>query len=180
MDPSQLCPGKDLVLPTLNVDWMLRNTRFLLLLLPNNEMLNKSSFVVHKDLIGIGGEPKSIKWLRSGDLFIETNSVIPSESFLLVKTFLNSSVNLTLHKSLNSCIGVISERDLMSIPESEIPESFSDHGVIQEAARAGGLSKSEDDFINEVLDDAVSVMNLTEEERQERILRKKEQINGTT
>ncbi|GFW71145.1 hypothetical protein TNCV_91881 [Trichonephila clavipes] len=38
-----------------------------------------------------------------------------------------------------------------------------------EAARAAGLSKSED-FINEVLDDTASLMNLTEEERQERIL----------
>ncbi|GFT24080.1 transposable element Tc3 transposase [Trichonephila clavipes] len=41
---------------------------------------------------------------------------------------------------------------------------------------AAGLSKSED-FINEVLDDAASVINLTEERRQERTLRKKEQIN---
>ncbi|GFX63282.1 hypothetical protein TNCV_3896071 [Trichonephila clavipes] len=38
-----------------------------------------------------------------------------------------------------------------------------------EAARAAGLSNSED-FINEVLDDAASVMNLTEEEYLERIL----------
>ncbi|GFU96288.1 hypothetical protein TNCV_88651 [Trichonephila clavipes] len=41
-----------------------------------------------------------------------------------------------------------------------------------------GLPKSED-FINEVADDAVSGMNLTVEERQERILQKREQINGT-
>ncbi|GFW75102.1 uncharacterized protein TNCV_448071 [Trichonephila clavipes] len=38
--------------------------------------------------------------------------------------------------------------------------------------KTAGLSKSED-FINEVLDDAASVMNLTKEERHERILRKK-------
>ncbi|GFU98118.1 hypothetical protein TNCV_1491401 [Trichonephila clavipes] len=36
----------------------------------------------------------------------------------------------------------------------------------KEAARAVGLSKSED-VINEVLDDAASVMNLTEKERKE-------------
>ncbi|GFW50263.1 hypothetical protein TNCV_4696801 [Trichonephila clavipes] len=41
------------------------------------------------------------------------------------------------------------------------------------------LSKSED-FIDGVLDDAALVMHLIEEKSQERILRKKEQINGTT
>ncbi|GFT74042.1 hypothetical protein TNCV_3707771 [Trichonephila clavipes] len=41
--------------------------------------------------------------------------------------------------------------------------------TLQETA---GLSKSED-FINEILDDATSVMNLTVEERQDKILRKK-------
>ncbi|GFW58090.1 hypothetical protein TNCV_2742361 [Trichonephila clavipes] len=46
-------------------------------------------------------------------------------------------------------------------------------------ARAAGLSKFEH-FVNEALYDAASVMDLTEEERQERILRKKEQINRTT
>ncbi|GFY34499.1 hypothetical protein TNCV_2821851 [Trichonephila clavipes] len=44
-----------------------------------------------------------------------------------------------------------------------------------EAARATGLSKSED-FISEVVDDAPSVKNLTEEEHQERILRKQRAI----
>ncbi|GFX69245.1 hypothetical protein TNCV_3564211 [Trichonephila clavipes] len=42
--------------------------------------------------------------------------------------------------------------------------------------KVSGLSKSED-FINELLDDTASVINLTEEERQERILRKKGQMN---
>ncbi|GFW89005.1 hypothetical protein TNCV_2684391 [Trichonephila clavipes] len=51
--------------------------------------------------------------------------------------------------------------------------------TFHEATRAAGLSKS-DDFINEVLDDATLLMNLSEEEDQERILREKEQINRST
>ncbi|GFX71308.1 hypothetical protein TNCV_2453201 [Trichonephila clavipes] len=39
-------------------------------------MARKSPFVVHKAIIGIGGEPKSIKKLRSGDLLIETTSAL--------------------------------------------------------------------------------------------------------
>ncbi|GFW30444.1 uncharacterized protein TNCV_453821 [Trichonephila clavipes] len=83
-------------------------------------MARKSPFVVHKAIIGIGGEPKSIKKLRSGDLLIETTSALQSKSFLLAKTFLDFPLTVTLHKSLNSCRGVISEPDLLSSSETEI------------------------------------------------------------
>ncbi|GFT69269.1 uncharacterized protein TNCV_2254151 [Trichonephila clavipes] len=89
-------------------------------------MSNGSPFAVHKALIGIGGEPKTVKRLRSGDLLVETNSAIQTKSFLLAKTFLNSPLIVTPHKSLNSCRGVISEPVLLSTSESEILEGFSD------------------------------------------------------
>ncbi|GFU20632.1 putative RNA-directed DNA polymerase from transposon BS [Trichonephila clavipes] len=120
-----------LVLPTLTVDQIAAHSRFLLIFLPNKEMSNKSPFAIHKAILGIGGEPKSIKRLRSGDLLIETISDLQTKSFLLAKTFLNSPVNVSPHKTLNSCRGVISEPDLLSSPESEILEGFSDQGVIQ-------------------------------------------------
>ncbi|GFX59803.1 uncharacterized protein TNCV_1778421 [Trichonephila clavipes] len=62
-------------------------------------------FAIHKTLIGIGGEPKSVKRLRSRDLLIETISDLQTS--------------------------VISELDLLSTPESEILADFSDQGVIQ-------------------------------------------------
>ncbi|GFW75378.1 hypothetical protein TNCV_4190321 [Trichonephila clavipes] len=57
---------------------------------------------------------------------------------------------------------VVSYEDSLKINRSK-------YSAFQEAARATGLLKSED-FINEVLDDAASVINLTDEERLERIL----------
>ncbi|GFV30211.1 hypothetical protein TNCV_96881 [Trichonephila clavipes] len=75
MDPIQLCPGKGLVLPNLNMDKIAANTRFLLVSLSNDEMSTKSPFAIHKALVEIGGEPhtKSVKRLQSGvemcDLF---------------------------------------------------------------------------------------------------------------
>ncbi|GFT74249.1 uncharacterized protein TNCV_5034591 [Trichonephila clavipes] len=129
MDPNILCPSKGLVLPTLTVDQIAAHSRFLLISLPNKEMSNKSPFAIHKAILGIGGEPKSIKRLRSGDLLIETISDLQMKSFLLAKTFLNSPVNASPHKTLNSCRGVISEPDLLSTLESEILEGFSDQGV---------------------------------------------------
>ncbi|GFV20742.1 uncharacterized protein TNCV_1784041 [Trichonephila clavipes] len=81
--------------------------------------------------VGIGGEPKSVKRLRSGDLLIETTSALQTKSFLLAKSFLNSPVTVFPHKSLNSCRGVISEPDLLGTSDSEILEGFSGQGVTQ-------------------------------------------------
>ncbi|GFU65082.1 RNA-directed DNA polymerase from mobile element jockey [Trichonephila clavipes] len=75
---NYLCPCKGLVLPTLNIDTVSALTRYLLISLPNNDMSEISPFTIHKTLIGIGGEPKSVKRLRSGDLLIETTPKLPN------------------------------------------------------------------------------------------------------
>ncbi|GFU30434.1 uncharacterized protein TNCV_2490671 [Trichonephila clavipes] len=67
----------------------------------------------------------------SGDVLIETLSALQTKSFLLANTFLDYSVTISPHKSLNTSRGVISGLDLLSTPESEILEGFSDQGVIQ-------------------------------------------------
>ncbi|GFT13411.1 uncharacterized protein TNCV_3200531 [Trichonephila clavipes] len=116
---------------TLNIDKISLIARFLLLSLEHNEMGKKSPFLIQKALVGIGGEPKSVKRLRSGDLLLETNSALQTKSFFLAKTFLDSPVNIIPHKSLNTSRGVISEPDLLTTPEAEILDGFSDQGVIQ-------------------------------------------------
>ncbi|GFW12113.1 putative RNA-directed DNA polymerase from transposon BS [Trichonephila clavipes] len=94
-------------------------------------MSKASPFAIQKALIGIGGEPKSVKRLRSGDLLIETNSALQTKSFFLAKSFLNSPLTISLHKTLNSCRGVIFEPDLLTTPDGEILDGFSDQGVIE-------------------------------------------------
>ncbi|GFU13068.1 uncharacterized protein TNCV_1445021 [Trichonephila clavipes] len=94
-------------------------------------MSKKSPFAIHKALIGKGGEPKSVKRLRSCDLLIETSSALQTKSFLLAKSFLDSPITISPHKTLNSCRGVISESDLLTTPDAEILDGFSDQGVIQ-------------------------------------------------
>ncbi|GFU64866.1 putative RNA-directed DNA polymerase from transposon BS [Trichonephila clavipes] len=125
MGPMLLCPGKGLVLPKTNVDEIAANSRFLLVSLTNDDMSKKSPFAIHKALIGIGGEPKFVKRLRSGDLLIETSSALQTKSFLLAKLFLDCTVTISPHKTLNSSRGVISEPDLLATPEAEILEGFS-------------------------------------------------------
>ncbi|GFU38170.1 hypothetical protein TNCV_4328621 [Trichonephila clavipes] len=79
MDPMQVCPGKGLALPNINIDQISQNTRFVLIFLPNNEMSKKSPFAIHKALIGKGVEPKSVKRLRSRDLLVEMNSTVQTK-----------------------------------------------------------------------------------------------------
>ncbi|GFU08282.1 uncharacterized protein TNCV_931981 [Trichonephila clavipes] len=125
MDPSRLCRDKGLVLPNLTIDRIEINARLLLISLQNNETCNFSPFAINKVLIGIGGEPKLVKRLRSRDLLIETYSAVQNKFFLLTKSFLNRHVTISPHKSLNSCRGVISELDLLTTSEVEILEGFS-------------------------------------------------------
>ncbi|GFU62877.1 uncharacterized protein TNCV_3520141 [Trichonephila clavipes] len=131
MDPEILCLGKGLVLPNINKDTIATNSRFLILSLPNHEMSRKSPFAIQKALKGIGGDPKSVKKLRSGDLLIETVSALQTKSFLSAKVFLDCPLIVTPHRSLNSCRGVISEPDLLCASEAEILEGLSDQGVTQ-------------------------------------------------
>ncbi|GFT52193.1 uncharacterized protein TNCV_2530601 [Trichonephila clavipes] len=145
MDPMQLCPGKCLVLPNLNVGSIALHPRFLILTIPSNEKSRKSLFAIQKTLNRIGGDPKSVKNLRSDYLLFETTSSLQTKSFLLTKTFLESPLTVRLHKTLNSCQGVISEADLMTTLEAEILDRFSDQGVIQ--ARKITIKKKESEVI---------------------------------
>ncbi|GFW07736.1 uncharacterized protein TNCV_3918691 [Trichonephila clavipes] len=105
-------------------------------------MSSISPFVIQKALIVIGGEPKSIKRSRSGDLLIETLSAVQTKSFFQAKTFLNSPVNIYPHKTLNSCCGIISEPDLLTTTDTEILEGFSGQGVIQPATLTAEFART--------------------------------------
>ncbi|GFV13439.1 uncharacterized protein TNCV_129371 [Trichonephila clavipes] len=113
------------------IDTIDTHSRFLILSIPNNEMSRKFLFAIQKALKGIGGDPKSVKKLCSGDLLIETISALQTKSFLLAKTFIDSNLTVTPHKSLNSCRGVIYEPDFLYASEAEILEGLSDQGVTQ-------------------------------------------------
>ncbi|GFW61633.1 uncharacterized protein TNCV_3705681 [Trichonephila clavipes] len=91
-------------------------------------MLTKSPFALNKFIIGISGEPKSVKRLRSSDPLVKTRSTLQTKPCLLVKSFLDSPVMIGPLKSLNSCRDVRSESDVLITPEAEILDGFSDQG----------------------------------------------------
>ncbi|GFY07885.1 putative RNA-directed DNA polymerase from transposon BS [Trichonephila clavipes] len=94
-------------------------------------MTKISPFAVQKALIGIGGEPTSVKRFCSRDLLVETNSACQTKSFLLAKSFLNSPVTISPHKSRAiPAVGVIQVRrisikkDSTSIPTKHLILTF--------------------------------------------------------
>ncbi|GFW46501.1 uncharacterized protein TNCV_4811881 [Trichonephila clavipes] len=118
MDPNKPCPGKGFVLPKTNVDEIAAKFRYLQISLTNYDMSKKSSFAVQKSLIGIGGETKFVKPLKSGDLLIEAISVLQKKYFfLLAKSFLDSPQQFVLTNRIN--------------PKAETLDRFSDQDVIQ-------------------------------------------------
>ncbi|KAF8788315.1 hypothetical protein HNY73_009833 [Argiope bruennichi] len=106
------------------------SARFIILSIPDGKLSELSPFAVEKALKGIGGSPKSVKKLRSDDLLIETTSALQTKSFLQAKSFLNHSVSVTLRRTLNSCCGVIFEKELFNSPESEILDGLASQGVL--------------------------------------------------
>lgn len=105
--------------------------KFLVISSESGQLAKTSPFIIQKGLLGIGGNPKSVKKLRSGDLLIETCNPLQSKSFLAGKTIHNIPISVTPHNSLNSCRGVISENDLVHVTEKEILEELQEQNVSQ-------------------------------------------------
>ncbi|KAL5009688.1 hypothetical protein ScPMuIL_011993 [Solemya velum] len=111
----------------LDRDTVVELARFLLIedTNPQDKRLGTlSPFVIHKGLKSTAGEPSSVKKLSSGALLLECTSKQQSSNYLKLKSFVNVSVKVAPHKTLNSCKGVIRSPDLKHATEAEIVESF--------------------------------------------------------
>lgn len=103
--------------------------KFLVVTSPNHTLGTMSPFLIQKGFIGIGGNPKSVKKLKSGDFLIETTSDIQTNCFLAAKSISSIPISVSPHNSLNSSRGVISEPDLQNCTEEEIVHELSSSGV---------------------------------------------------
>lgn len=89
-----------------------------------------SPFFICKGIKGICEDPKNIKKLPSGDYLIETKTQTQSKILLETSKIGNIAVNITKHRTLNHSQGVISEIDLLHVPESELTTELSSQGVV--------------------------------------------------
>ena len=81
--------------------------RFLIISSTEDGALTKlSSFAIQKAIVGLAGEPKSVKEIKIG-LLVECTSEKHSSCLLKLNTFCNIPVKVSPHSSVNFSNGVI-------------------------------------------------------------------------
>src|SRR6267154_3187635 len=82
-----------------------------------------SPFIIEKAMKGIC-DVVDAKKLRSGALLIEVSRPAQATNLLMQTTFAMISVKVTPHRTMNSCKGVIRDRDLADMDTTELVEEL--------------------------------------------------------
>ena len=88
-----------------------------------------SPFLFYKGIQGIAGEPKQLSPLASGDFLIEVDKETHSRNLLKTTSIGNIPIQITPHKTLNSCKGMVKCPALNPCTEDEIVENLQSQGV---------------------------------------------------
>ena len=88
-----------------------------------------SPFLIHKTIMSMAGEPKSIKNLRSGDLLIQCAKEPHEKSLLKMKFLCGLKCSLIPHKSLNTSKGIVCCPALIRQSNEHILEFMEEQGV---------------------------------------------------
>ena len=106
--------------------------RFLIVESANEDLpLQKlSSFAIQKGFQAVAGTPKSMKRLRDGSFFVECGKRAQAQNLLQTNRFVDRSVKVSVHETLNSSRGIIRCPDLADMSEVEIRDELKDQGVV--------------------------------------------------
>jgi hypothetical protein len=97
--------------------------------LPNEKQINTlSPFVIEKAMKGIC-DAVDVKKLRSGALLIEVSRPAQAQNLLNQTIFATVPVKVTPHRTMNSCKGVIRDRDLADMNRDELVQELKCVGV---------------------------------------------------
>ncbi|XP_064465286.1 uncharacterized protein LOC135376727 [Ornithodoros turicata] len=89
-----------------------------------------SPFFVEKAVSSLSNHITEIKKLRSGDLLIKCTSETDCKKILNAREMLDIPICASLHKTLNTCRGVIAVAELIDVPVEEILENLKEQAVI--------------------------------------------------
>ena len=100
---------------------------------PKKPVTKINPFLLNKTLESIAGQVPQVKKLRSGDLLVECNRKQQAINLLSITTIGNIPVTVSAHRSLNTCQGIIRDRDqdLAELPVEEICQELSSQGVVE-------------------------------------------------
>ena len=88
-----------------------------------------SPFLIHKTIMSVAGEPKSIKNLRSGDLLIQCAKEPHEKNLLKMTKFCDVKCTVTPHSSLNVSKGIVRCPALNKQTDEHILEFMKEQGV---------------------------------------------------
>ncbi|GFX25540.1 uncharacterized protein TNCV_1408061 [Trichonephila clavipes] len=88
-------------------------------------------FLIHKGITACVGDVKTIRKLRSGDLFIEVTSSKQALALASLQKLAHFDIQVKRHATLNYSRGVISAADLYNVTEEEILENMAEQNVSQ-------------------------------------------------
>ncbi|XP_048239037.1 uncharacterized protein LOC125372628 [Haliotis rufescens] len=106
-------------------------SRFIVIEAANKQPIKLNPFAISKAVLGICGEVNNVTRLRSGSLLVECTRRQQSLNLLSVTTFANIEVAVSVHKTLNSCRGIVRDRArcLSDMSEQEITDELTTQGV---------------------------------------------------
>ncbi|GFW62623.1 uncharacterized protein TNCV_1886701 [Trichonephila clavipes] len=90
---------------------------------------NVSPFLIEKAFNGSIGEVKSIRKMRSGDLFLEASSAKQATALINLQKIAHLDVTVAPHTTLNFSRGVISPADFLNVSTEEIKENMQAQNV---------------------------------------------------
>ncbi|GFX57785.1 uncharacterized protein TNCV_1495461 [Trichonephila clavipes] len=102
----------------------------LFLKLPNT-FSTVSPFLIEKAITSSIGPVKTIRKMRSGDLFLEVASAKQSSALRTLRKMAHIDITVVPHNTLNYSRGVISAADLLNVSTEEIKENMVDQKVCE-------------------------------------------------
>ncbi|GFT80881.1 hypothetical protein TNCV_4746861 [Trichonephila clavipes] len=90
---------------------------------------NVSPFLIEKAFNSSIGEVKSIRKMRSGDLFLEASSAKQATALMKLRKLAHLDVSVAPHSTLNFSRGVISPADFLNVSTEEIKENMQAQNV---------------------------------------------------
>ncbi|XP_067653321.1 uncharacterized protein [Haliotis asinina] len=105
--------------------------RFRVIEASDHEPIKLNPFAISKAIQGICGEVKNVSRLRGGSLLVECARRQQSLNLLSVTKFANVDVAVSVHRTLNSCRGIVRDRAhcLLDMSEQEIAAELESQGV---------------------------------------------------
>ncbi|KAJ8049088.1 hypothetical protein HOLleu_01669 [Holothuria leucospilota] len=88
-----------------------------------------SPFAINKGIEGVVGTPKSIKRLRSGDILVEVSHSTQANNLLKTTSLIDTPIELTPHRSLNSSKGVIRCPGIKNCSDEEILDNLASQHI---------------------------------------------------